>query len=263
MLDRTAWWSLLTGERPTPQRCVLSWANSRKRHHWLRAGLSTAQRWRAGCDHGTIEWCPDPSLAASVVSLLTAGASKGAILAGIYPPRFLSEHLACVRDAERVLARVRGQLILDLVVWAAPRADQKARPEEAAMIEPGDRMASDLLADLVWHSELRTEEGIQFWGGYLLRRIHRFARLPLAQCASRLLGECRVGVQGAAQIALRIEDASEEEVRAIETALRERPDLIQALAFARVQAIREERKSKKARQAPAPARARIDDGELF
>lgn len=244
-LDMAAWWALLTGEDAIPETgAVLSWATSRKRHHWLRAGTSTPDLWAVGADAGTIHWRPDPELPDAVLSLRQVGASKGAILAGIYPPQLHAAHRDRVAAAEQRLAPVRGCLILDLVVWAAPavdRADQE-QPEEATVIDPVDAQAAALIAELVWGSEMRATEGKQFWGGYLLRRMRRFARLPLPTFLSRMTGECRVSVASAAAAANIVGRLDDDETASVEAALRERTDLIHALAFDRVQGIRAERK---------------------
>lgn len=246
VLDQAAWWALLTGaEALDPAGEVLSWATSRKRHHWLRAGTSTPERWAVGSDEGTIVWTPDPRVPAAVLSLRQIGATKGAILSGHYPPRLRSEHLATVGCAEDVLQDVRGYPVLDLIVWAAPSIDRSdQRPtEETDVIDPTDARAAELIARLVWGAEVRANDGKVFWAGYLLRRLRRFRRLPLASCVSKLIAECRVSAQAATDAVAMLEAMDAEAVEQTEHALRDRTELIHALAFARMGEYRARRKS--------------------
>lgn len=243
LLDRAAWWSLLAGELDIPAAgAVLSWATSQKRHHWLHAGISTPERWRAGSDDGTIDWRPDGELAAAIAGVRRIGASKASILTGFYPVRLDPSSVAA---AEAVLAPLRGQLILDLAVWAAPMVEsiEAADEWEDDLIDPMDSRAAVLIAELVWGSSRRAERGKEFWSGYLLRRLRRFARLPLADLVSRLAGECSVSVGSAAAAAGILSSMSAEEITAVERSIRERTDLIHALAFERVQGIRAERRT--------------------
>lgn len=242
-LDMAGWWQLVTIDVEVEPGSVLSWSRSRKRHHWLHAGISAPEMWRVGTDDGPIVWAPDADVAAAVMSLREIHASKGAILAGSYSPRLHAQYRDVIQAAESTLAPLRDTLILDLVVWAAPSVeDRRPRPEEASMIDPADEAAAKLIAELVWGSEMRAHEGKVFWGGYLVRRMRRFARLPLAAYVSRMAGECRVSVTQAASAAGMLERYNEVQADAIERALRQHTDLIHALAFDRVQGIRAKRK---------------------
>lgn len=244
VLDQRDWWALVTGDTLVPDGgVVLSWATSRKRHHWLRAGISTPECWVVGSDAGPIEWRPDAAVAAAVVSMRQIGATKGAILSGHYPPRLVAEHLDTVQCAESTIAPLRGHAILDLIVWAAPTIERSdwSPKEETQMIDKNDARAAELVGRLVWGSEMRANDGKVFWGGYLLRRLRRFARLPLATCVSRLAGECRVSAQAAGEVVGMLDAMTTDEQSAVESSLRERTDLIHALAFARMAEYRKSR----------------------
>lgn len=244
-LNRSDWWLLLDGTDQVEERGeVLSWATSRKRHHWLRAGISTPDLWAAGSDEGTIWWQPTPEPARAVMSLREVGASKGVILTGLYPVRLHATHPARIAAAELVLAPLRGQPILDLLVWAAPKPDETTNNsnEDDDMVDPIDALAADVVAKLVWGSEMRAEDGKIFWGGYLLRRLRRFSRLPLRTCVSRLMAECRVSSSTGAEVAQLIDELSDSDVAGVERRLRERPDLIHAMAFGRMATYRDSRK---------------------
>jgi hypothetical protein len=110
------------------------------------------------------------------------------------------------------------------------------------VIDPIDAQAAGLVAELVWGSSMRAEQGKEFWGGYLLRRLRRFARLPLADFISRLAGECAVSAGSAATAAGILAKLDAETTAVVERSLRERTDLIHALAFDRIQGIRAERR---------------------
>lgn len=243
-LDMQAWWSLIDTSHSLPEAAVLSWATSKKRHHWLHARLSTPRQWAAGSDTGTIDWEPEPRLAEAILDLRAIRATKGAILAGRYPVRLHAEHRDVVERAESVLGPYRGRLILDLAVWAAPKADAPASPEtgDVTMIDQADERAARMLATLVWGSQMRAEDGQNFWGGYLVRRMRRFARLPLASFTSRLIQECRVGVSSAREASSILAELDEQSTEEIEHAVRDRTDLVHALAFDRIQTMRAERK---------------------
>lgn len=242
-LDRKDWWPLLSGERQLDEPFVLSWANSRKRHHWLHAGLSAPDRWEVGTDHGRASWQFDPALTETVWALLGHGCLKAEILAGHYSAK---RSTAEVLLLDEIIAPLRGHLILDLVVWAAPTEDLQKRPERQVepMIDPDDARTADLVAEVAWSSAMRVEDGIRFWAanGFLIRRLRRFAHRDLSTMISRLMAECGVGAEFGSRISERLRQFTEEEESATLKALRERPDLIAALAFDRVQSIREERK---------------------
>lgn len=245
-IDRAGWWALLQHPDSLPGPCVLSWATSRKRHHWLHAGISTHSRWEVGTDHGTASWEPDPALAETLLQLLSLGARKAEVLAGHYPAHKLTPAL---RALDARLAPLRGSLILDLAVWAAPAKDDLPDPStttgDTDVLDPTDEMAADLVAELAWSSTMRVEDGIRFWAanGFLVRRLRRFAHRDLATLVSRLMSECGIGAEGGQRVARRVEALTEEQERDILAAIRQRPDLIAALAFDRVKTIRSERKA--------------------
>lgn len=240
-LDRAAWWTLLTGVRPLGRPAVLSWATSRKRHHWLHAGVSTPDRWEVGTDHGPASWIVESGLAECVLELRSLGCRKAEIMAGRYPAHRLT---AAISALDERLAPLRGHLILDLAVWAAPSEDLPEPPErENSMIQEDDARAAALLAEIAWRSSQRAEHGIEFWAanGFFVRRLRRFMHRDLRFLISRLMQECGVGSEAGPFLASSLGEVSEQQEAVILKALRDRTDLIAALAFDRVQAIRQER----------------------
>jgi len=243
-LDQKGWWSIIIGaDEVSSGGEVLSWAMSRKRHHWLRAGISTPEWWAIGSDEGTIVWKPNPKVAQCVLNLRHLGATKGAILSGHYPPKFMTKHVAAIDAAECLLRELRGHPILDLIVYAAPQVEVNNEQNEVSdMIDPTDARAAELLANLVWGSEMRADDGKYFWGGYFLRRLRRLRRLPLDTLISRLIEECQVGVSASADVVSTLSTIDQADSEAISKSLRDRTDLVHALAFSRMAEYRKQRK---------------------
>lgn len=244
ILSREAWWDLLRTPNQLLPGVVLSWATSGKRHHWLHAGISGSTRWEVGTDHGTARWDPDPRLAPTIAALLALGARKGEILSGHYPAPRITPALL---DLDTGIAPLRGSLILDLAIWAAPIEDRDESPApEPLMIDPVDAAAADLVADIAWAADVRVNDGLRFWAanGFLVRRLRRFSHADLPTLVSRLMSECGVGAEGARRVVATLQAADANHERALLDAIRSRPDLITALAFDRVQRIRDDRRTK-------------------
>lgn len=247
LVDRDAWWPLISGAEPVPQGAVLSWATSRKRHHWLHAGVSGPTRWEVGTDHGTAHWTVSSELPAAVLELLAAGARKGEILSGHYRPH---ESTPRWLELDRWVAPHRGALILDLIVWAAPGGDEArtmprpvapVREEPEEMIPAADTMAADLVARVARGSQVRVRDGLRFWAanGFLVRRIRRYSHAGLSTLVSRLMAECAVGADSAQEVLRLLAELQPEQEREVAEAIRARTDLIVALAY---ESLRRERR---------------------
>lgn len=230
-------WPYLDAPHGAPH--VVSWATSGKRHHALRAGVSTSERMLIGSDQHTIEYVPDRdrALLDAVLSMLASltgkpQVSRAAILSGVYGAPAI-ERLGASRwaRAESVISRHRGTPLLDLVVAAAPCLDRQ--PEEGDVIDPADEAAAALIGALARGSSMRVRDGKQFWGGVFAHRVQRFSRLPLSQFVSRLVTELQVEPHSeAAQSALdQLARMDDERAENVERAVRERSGLVVALAY--------------------------------
>lgn len=232
--DRAWWWSVLCDAREIRTPHVLSWATSRKRHHWLHAGISIGDVWRIGSDHDTIDWAPDGGkFARALTALLVARARRAEIMSGHYQPPTLARIRDIVAEQDPAIAAYRGQLILDLALWCAPKVVRAEKEGALTMIDPIDAEAAELLAHVAFGSSARVNNGKMFWAsnGLFVRRVRRYAHMPLGRFVSRLMSECAVGADfgsRAAQYLAALDAAREQEISA---AIRERTDLIVALAF--------------------------------
>ena len=238
-LEQKDWWEILTNGQHPP--IILSWAHSRKKQHMLHAGISCRGYWHVGSDDGPIRYDHRADALDAILALREAGASKGAILAGRYRPQVVAACGALVERCETVLRPLRGLPAMALWVHAAPSDIEAQQEEEPRMLGEADRAAVTLLEAIAWGAEYRVKDGLRFWGGYFQARIARFARLPLPEAVSRLIGECRVSTTEAARAAAMVEAMSEEDMAAVEEVLRQRSALVHALAFDRMKVRRTER----------------------
>ena len=226
--DRDEWWRLLAG--PPDDPTVVSWAQSRKKHHVLNAGISADGRWRIGSDEELVAWEHDAGLQPAVSALLALGVPKGAIVSGRYPARLIARAAAKISALESVVFRYRGP-VLDLFVWAAPAASKKPLSKEELMLPPEDKLAVNLIATLAFGSTLRTNDGLRFWGGFLLSRMRRFMRLPLPDLVSRLASECGCAAGSVAAAGRMVETMDADTENLVSRAIRSRTDLVHALAL--------------------------------
>lgn len=243
-------WPLLL--EPPQSPFVVSWACSGKIHHWLRARWSTPELLMIGHDRETIEYSPheDRALLDAVHALLYSPTGTGPLLSrraiaeGSYHPRSVEKFGAArLRDLERVVARYRPSLLLDLVCAAAPLSTTR-HEEEDDVIDDDDAEAAQVLSLIAEASAFRAQNGMTFWGGYFTHRIRRFARMPLASMVSRLMEACEVAPASAcvAELIEKVGAMSADQVARVETSIRERTDMIVALAF---QGVRDRRAKRK------------------
>lgn len=249
VIDRaTLWGSLLV---PLYQPHVLSWAVGGKRHHWLRAGVSTQARLLIGTDEGTVEYVParDRWLLDAVHALLASPTgtapllSRESIRTGHYHPAATVKYGAAEwTRIEAMVAQCRPSPLLDMAVALAPISGPPPSVEEdSLMIDPQDEIAADLLAQIASASDVRSQDGMMFWGGYFRHRLERYRRLPLAGCVSRLLDACRCSATapGTKNAVNQLEAFTSGETADVERSLRERPALVLSVAYARLKAARE------------------------
>lgn len=195
-----------------------------------------------GSDSETIEFVPsrDSVLLDAIESMLSIEAEGGkpsitrtAIRNGIYGPR--ASDIGRMRFArnETVISIYRlGRLpLLDLVLWCCPNTT--AERGESDVVDPNDEAAAELVGSIARGSAMRAEDGKTFWSGFFGHRVRRFARLPLSDCVSRLMTECAVppSSDGARRVSDILRTLSPEEVTEIERAIRQRTDLVLALAY--------------------------------
>lgn len=252
-LDRPAFWAAL--ESPPPVSHVLSWATGKKRHHWLYAGLSTPERQAIGSDFGAIPHSPreDRELRAAVLNLLRGEAkgdkmtpilSRSSVETGEYHPRAVARFgLTDWQRLESLVARRRPSALLSLLCWCAPVVEAGSPVEVDDVMDPRDRIAVDLIADLSEASGLRSSDGKGYWGGILRHRLERVRRMPLHDAVSRLMDWLQVSpITPAGKEALgRLKMLTPEQEAEVSEAIQKRPALVVAWAFETIQRRKENR----------------------
>lgn len=239
-LDRPAFWEAL--ETPPNKPHVLSWATSKKQHHYLNAGLSSRMMQRIGSDAGVIDHDVDGDreLRHAVRDLLRGPKgkplfSRTAVESGDYHPKSVAAYgIAEWQRLESIVARRRPCALLSLICWCAPAGLELegAQEEPTEMLDPIDRLAVELIADLAEGSERRREDGKAFWGGELRRRLERIRGMSLGDAVSRLMDDLRVNPLGLATQAAtaRVAEWDEETEKGVCKALSKRASLVVALA---------------------------------
>lgn len=243
ILDRPGLWAALRDPLDMPH--VVSWAVSGKRHHQLRAGVSTRTRMLIGSDDGQIEYVPerDAWLLDAVSELMASAAppssilSREAIRTGRYHPAAVAkfgveEHARL----EALVAPRRPSLLLDLAVHCAPLSPVRTATEDQDVIDPVDDNAARLLGLLASSSKMRRDDGLVFWGGAFRHRVERRRRLPLTDMVSRLMDDLRCApMEGESRQAIAmVEAATLDEAAAVSRAIQSRPAYLIALAFDRL-----------------------------
>jgi hypothetical protein len=206
----------------------------------MHAGVSTPECQLIGSDCATIVHMPGEhaELRAAVRGLLAGDDPKrpafprSTIVEGTYHPARIRE-FGPPRWAqfEAVIARYRGDPVLELIAAAAPVLPADPAETEADMIDHHDAEAAELLASIVRGSERRKNAGLEFWSGELRARLERVRRLPLADIVSRLGDACGVPGSALAEAVSRVRAMSKDEQQSVQRAFRERPKLIEAIAF--------------------------------
>ena len=235
-LAQSDWWEWLS--EPPPGPLVASWAQGRKRHHALRAGVSGQGTWRVGADNRQLEWRHDPDLPAAVQTLRRLGMTKGQIMTGRYSMPRLAAAGELGRQAEEIAAPYRGRGVLDLIVYASPAPENKTEEIDEMPMSKADDTAVRLLTEIAEASAVRRADGLYFWGrgareGFFLSRVRRMAHLPLLDLVSRLMEICMVGATHGAATCKWVAAMDEDEERAVCDALQRRPAALAAMAFDR------------------------------
>jgi len=252
-LDRPMMWDVLCD--PPNGEHILSWAVSKKIHHWLWAGLSSSREEQAiGSDFGTIYHRVEghAELRGAVLKLLAGRKGKPAfarsvIESGSYHPTAVARFgVARWQHLDAVVARHRPSHVLSLICWCAPVEDTGPKEEEEMPISNHDQLAVTLVSELAEASRYRRREGKMFWGGVLRHRIERARNLPLQDAISRLLDwlECETmcpSLRGQLQSAAGWDAETSD---GVSEALRKRPALVISLAMDAMKLRVEERKSK-------------------
>ena len=231
ILDRAGWWELLQSAPSEP--IVASWAITRKKHHALHAGWSMDGTWHVGTDTGQAVWEHDNDVMDACLELRRAGAGKAQIASGRYS---VNIDPTVVDRCERVLVTMRplpSGWMLDLLVHALPPLPKKLTkpPRETMPLPQPDTAAIEVLQTLAKGSNVRRTEGLKFWGGYLLSRVRRFARLPLPDLVSRLSDELDTDVYATASAGALVRDMDMETQTSVSDALKARPTLLVSLTY--------------------------------
>lgn len=227
---------------PAGGRVVISWATSKKRHHWLRAGFSTRERLLIGSDAGCIEYIieRDLELLDAVAGLLVSPTGTGPIFSresirsGVYHPAAVRKFgLAGWTKLEAVVSRWRPSLLLDLVAAVTPVSDSVSDEDGSQMIDPVDQRASLLLARLATASLVRRRDPKMFWGGFYRHRVERFRHLELPEMVSRLMDTVAAAPTEPSVLLVLHElgSWSTEEARAVAKAIESKTALILTMAY--------------------------------
>lgn len=232
--------------RPPSGDFVVSWAESKKKHHVLTAGISVADRQRWGGDAGTVLVCSNQhrELLVSVEQLLVFH-SKQIVLSGCYSAALIVKQGYGAWDrCESVVSGYRGQRVLELFVAIARKTDS-LQGKEGVVLNEADEVAVALLAAVAGSSSYRSRNGKDFWGSYFRRRINRHSHRPLAEVVSRLIDDCGSSITAnvVQEVLASVLSMDDPQIRRVERSLRERSALLVAVAFDKIRADRAVRNS--------------------
>jgi hypothetical protein len=263
-VKREEMWPSLTGQQGD---FVATWPISRKKHCWLYAGLSTPEEWQIGSDAQTVvfnlrEHGPAQE---SVFHLLNLAIPQSNICSGQYHPKFLSQYLPQIEQAENLIANHRASGLVEFLVYIGPRVKSPLEERIETMIDPADELAAKFLSLIAGNSDYRINQGMDFWGGFFAARIERVRNLPLADQASRLMQSLLIPAHGSGVIAEFLNDITAEETKQIEQSISRRPKLVIALAYSALKEKKMQReKIKQKPPTPQPAEPPAEpDGGLF
>lgn len=239
VLDRPALWDAITAPASTAH--VLSWSTGGKIHHWLHAGVSTADRLMIGSDRSCIAVTSADRPLADAVLALVAHFPRAAVVGGDYHPKAVQSFSAARwAQLDRAVEPYRPSPLLDLLCYCAPKPDapDTENAHEELMIDPAIQTAANLLACIAGASEYRATRGKEFWSGFFRHRVERHKRLPLAECVSRLLDACQSSAtaETTREATAWLAQACEGECASVERALRTNTALVVALSYEGIQA---------------------------
>lgn len=174
-----------------PAQFVLSLPYSFKKHHWLYAGLSSDRMAYIGVDDRCIALDytaqPPPDAAVSAVrDLLLAGVPRAEVKTGAYSTFTLAKWADFVREKETALQPYRPSGAAEMFVTYTPAIKPEKRQEETGVITETEQQAVNVIKAVARASSFRAENGIQFWGGFFLRRVNRYKDRPLHEFVSAL-----------------------------------------------------------------------------
>lgn len=242
-------WGLIT--MPPRGVQVVSWAVSNQKHHVLYAELCNATELRVGSDTSTIAVWPerDQPLARAVRALRRANAkgkpyfTRDEIASGAYRvPAIAAYGAAAWAQHESVVAARRGDPVMALYLAHAPVTPMET--ERHSDMDDTDQQAVDLLAALAKSSALRISDGLGFWGSLFVRRVRRHAARALPDFLSRLMADLQIDTQsvGAQQAATLTRAITDTDAAALMQIIRERPELLIALAFDYLKTMKKEQR---------------------
>lgn len=220
---------------PPEGEFVVSWATSKKKHHLLHAGISTASRQLWGSDSGTIVIMPEHRAVLLAVEALIVCHSRRDVLSGNYSSqRIAVQGTAAWVKSESMVAPYRGQRVLDLLCAAAHKMTSAASKGED-MVSEIDDQATMLLFLIARGSSYRVEHGVEFWSSYYRSRIERHNHRTLNERISRLMDDlgCNPATRWIQTAMTLIQRLNNEECAQIEAALCSKAALLVALAFSK------------------------------
>ena len=214
------------------EKFVLSVPYSFKKHHWLFAGLSDRHRALIGTDSRTVvidyEKFDVRKIIGEIIRMVNAGVPRKEIVCGKYSS-FTRKKYPWIEDSEIIIDGLRPCGAVELAVKYTPATTEKIKIEGSErMITQSERMAAYTIYSIAATSQVRIDDGIRFWGGFLERRVNRFKELPLHEFVSKLSASVgashNIGVKD-------IEEMSEEMELQVMEDIREKTSLIIALAY--------------------------------
>ena len=176
----------------------------------------------------------------SAFELLQLGVPAAQIVTGKYHPSVLIRQMRFIERAEGILSLHRPTGLVEFLVFIGPRLKAVSQKEKGIeMVDPMDAKAAAFLAEFAKNSTFRKERPMDFWGGFFDSRIERVRYFRLQEMTTRLLAFLSVETIATADLTKMMLELSSEETTGIEEAIRKRPRLIVALAYAHLKERRE------------------------
>ena len=229
-----------------PDEFVLTWAVSHKKHTWLHAGLSDPDDIYVGTDNRTIRYTPrlhsDTRIA--VASLVAEHIHSQQIITGRYHPSVRQRLGDRLNECEISISPWRASGLIEFLAFIAPRPQSKTitTVQGGVMaVDPGDELAAQFVSRLAKRSKFRSDRPQDFWSGYLEARVERVRTLPLSDQANKLMQFIGVSASSAAEVTEFVGGLNSDQTQQVETAMRQRPRLVCALAYTM---LKQERKAK-------------------
>lgn len=223
---------ILTILESPPKQYVLSLPYSFKKHHWLYAGLSTDKLALIGTDNRTVPLdytaFDIPFAINETRRLISGGIPRGEIISGRYSI-FSEVKCPSIHESEQILSKLRPCGALELFVKYTPAVQNKiVFEEDMPMLSESEGKAVEILCSIAERSNVRSNDGIRFWGGFYERRINRYKQLPLHEFTSKVAESVSSGPDFNSRAIVALTEAEEMQIM---QDIRDKTTLIIALAY--------------------------------